>query len=64
MLRSWAGHTAAIWSVAFSPDGRQVVTAAEDQALRMWLVDIDDLLDFVGEHPQYDDICLLCVRRT
>jgi WD40 repeat protein len=33
------GHTRFIASLAFSPDGRRLVTAGDDQALRVWDVD-------------------------
>ncbi len=35
-LRTFQGHQAAIWSVAFSPDGQTFVSGSEDQTVRLW----------------------------
>ncbi|KAJ7859499.1 WD40-repeat-containing domain protein, partial [Mycena olivaceomarginata] len=46
-----AGHTALVLSVAFSPDGSQLVSAAEDGSIRVWDVQSRTgltLVQFVG----------------
>ena len=35
-FRRFEGHTEAVWSVAFSPDGRQVLTGSWDKTARLW----------------------------
>lgn len=36
LVRSAAGHTGAITSVAWSPDGKQVATSSFDKTARVW----------------------------
>ena len=35
-LRRFEGHTEEVYSVAFSPDGRQVLTGSRDGTARLW----------------------------
>ena len=30
------GHTDGVWSAAFSPDGKRIVTASKDGTARLW----------------------------
>jgi WD40 repeat protein len=35
-LRTWVGHSGAVYSLAVRPDGRQIATAGEDGVVRTW----------------------------
>ena len=35
-LKTFYGHTASIWSLALSPDGRSIVTGSEDMTAKVW----------------------------
>jgi WD40 repeat protein len=35
-LQTLEGHTGSVWSVAFSPDGTQVVSGSGDNTVRLW----------------------------
>jgi WD40 repeat protein/serine/threonine protein kinase len=34
--RVFKGHTGQVWSVAFSPDGKYILTSGKDRAVRLW----------------------------
>ena len=30
------GHTGVVWSVAYSPDGRHIISGSDDKTIRIW----------------------------
>ena len=49
--RTLAGHTAHVWSVAFSPDGQLLASGSVDRTVRLWRVG-DGGLARVLAHPE------------
>ncbi|MCP4290113.1 MAG: hypothetical protein GY792_37835 [Gammaproteobacteria bacterium] len=47
------GHTNRVWSVAFSPDGNQIVTTSEDQTVRIWDATTGEELHQLTGHTSY-----------
>ncbi|MEW5871120.1 MAG: CARDB domain-containing protein [Chloroflexota bacterium] len=45
------GHSAEVWSVAFSPDGSLLASGSVDDTLRLWRVAQADLLRTMRGHP-------------
>jgi len=46
-LRRFAGHTDDVRYVAFSPDGKYILTASQDGTTRLWLTDLQDMIHAV-----------------
>lgn len=49
-LRSYTGHTAAIYSVSWSPKGDKFVTASRDKSVRVWTVQDSQVKTMKGGH--------------
>jgi len=43
-IREFRGHTSEVWAVAPSPDGRYLLSASDDQTVRIWAPDRDEPL--------------------
>ncbi len=52
-IRRFEGHTGAVNSAAFSPDGQTIVTASDDQTARLWEVETGrELQRFEGHNAE------------
>jgi WD40 repeat protein len=52
LLRTLAGHSLNIWSVAFSPDGGQLASASFDRKINIWNVPDGKLIKTLDGHTQ------------
>ncbi len=54
--RPFQGHAHTVLSVAFSPDGRTVVSGSSDGSVRRWSVHLESLLEIACEQLQHHSI--------
>jgi WD40 repeat protein len=46
-VRRFIGHSNQVCDVAFSPDGKFILTASNDLTARLWLTDLDEAIQAV-----------------
>lgn len=50
LSRTLTGHTGRVWSVAYSPDGQQIVTSSQDGTIKLWNAANGSLLRTLAGH--------------
>jgi WD40 repeat protein len=52
MIRTFQGHSDAVWTMAKTPDGHWAVSASADKTVRLWDMEYDqEIATFTGERP-------------
>ena len=54
-IRTLVGHTDYIWSVRYSPDGRQILTASKDNSIRIWDAGNGQTLRTINDEAAFGD---------
>ena len=52
-VRTLVGHTNSIWSVTYSPNGRQILTASDDRSIRIWDAGNGQILKVINSEAQF-----------
>eukprot|EP00759_Apiculatamorpha_spiralis_P026580 PhF_6_TR29399/c3_g1_i1/m.43399 len=57
LVRTFLGHTAAVYGCAWSPDGTQIVSSSRDHTVRIWSVDRGTALQTIKAHNTFVLCC-------
>jgi WD40 repeat protein/serine/threonine protein kinase len=52
LIRTFAGHTDTVWSLAFSPDGKTFASGSADTSIRIWNIDSGTQRNLITGHTQ------------
>ncbi len=44
LIRTFSGHTGAVYSVVYSPDGKTIISGSEDNTIKVWEIETGNLL--------------------
>ncbi len=53
-MRTLQGHTKALWSVAFSPNGEIIASGSEDGTIKLWDVQTGECLNTLTTPRPYE----------
>ncbi len=48
LLKTFTGHTAAVWGISFSPDGKTIASGSVDNMVKLWKLDGTELATLRG----------------
>ncbi|KAL4750011.1 WD40-repeat-containing domain protein [Aspergillus terricola var. indicus] len=54
MQQTLEGHSAGVWSVAFSPDGKQLASGSSDKTIKLWDPATGDLQQTLEGHSNWE----------
>jgi WD40 repeat protein len=52
VLQTLEGHTESVWGVAFSPDGRTLVSGSQDKTIKLWDLSSGKVLQTLEGHTE------------